>query len=150
MRARKAIAHGRIVCTQEVERLRGIKIEGVVIALGVLEEAETLSPEGTPQWVVSRGAKRIEEGSTAWGSLREVRNLMNVRRRRCVAQVVVSPGERAVYQPAWAQAAVVANDKISRAVLQLVEIRRGGSGEGGVRTVIAVGRIAKERRFKLM
>src|SRR5882724_2285920 len=137
---------------KEMERLRGINIRSIVVALGVFPVTVTLAEELAAGRVSGCSAIWIEERRAARIALHIVRDSENIRGKRCVGQVVVSERERGIDQPTRAQRSVIPNHKIAGAVLQLVEggFRRGDQSIVTVGGLISVGGITENRPFDLV
>src|SRR5205823_11750845 len=103
------------------ERLRSINVEAVVVSRGVFQrsgESAALPLELSAQVVVWRGAERKEVRRSAGSALHVVGDVVYVRRKRFVAEVIVAPGPGSIQQPRRSQRTVVAHDKVACAVLQ--------------------------------
>src|SRR5438270_10494753 len=140
--------------TQETERLRGIDVEAVVVALGVLKVAQTLAGKLPAQEVSGGRAVGVQGRRAARCPLYQVGDLPNARSRGRIVEVVVTPSPRGIYQPGGRHSAVVADYQVASSVPQLVKGVRVSNHQtahsGTVRIVVAIGRVAEERRFELM
>src|SRR5262249_1815239 len=91
MRPLEAVAESDIVFTQEVERLGGVHVDAVVVALGVLEVAKALAGVLATKIVGRCRTVDVEQRRAARVALSVIDQLIDTRISRRVAQVVVSP-----------------------------------------------------------